>query len=218
MIIVSTVIFLAPCVYANTLPPGPTGSAPTDKPLFLTFERSGPGDARSYVVDRKGFYERDGWSRSDRGRIGAFNDDEGSRNKGFSSNFSVNGFNSRSSSGGTGWSLSGGAGFSGGIGKGADGSLPGGSGFFAMKGLGDGAGFGGGKSLGSTLSDSGSGGSVSLGPEGGGKGLADPTSVSATPLPASWSMMLIGLAFGLLVWLRKSKFSPTRKGERPAVA
>jgi len=113
-IIVSSVIFLPPCVYGNTLLPGPTGSVPTDKPFFLTFDRNGNGDARSYVVDRKGFYERDGWSRSDSGRIGAFNDDEGSRNKGFSSNFSFNGFNSRGSSGGTGWSFSGGAGFLGG--------------------------------------------------------------------------------------------------------
>ena len=38
------------------------------------------------------------------------------------------------------------------------------------------------------------------------------------PLPASWTMKLIGLAFGLLAWLRKSKPSATRKRERPLAA
>ena len=76
-IVVCSAIFLAPCAHGNTLLSGPPGSAPTEKSFFLTF---GPGDARSYVVDPKGFYERDGWSRSDSSGIGAFKDDEGSRN------------------------------------------------------------------------------------------------------------------------------------------
>jgi hypothetical protein len=209
-IIISSAIFLAPCAYGNTLQPGPTGSVPTDKSFFLTFDRSGSADARSYIVDRKGFYERDGWSRSDNSRIGVFNDDEGSR-KGFSSNLSFNGFN-LGSSGGAGGSFSRGAGFSSGQSNGTGGSLSGGSEFFRMQGLGD---TGGGGNKGSVLSDSGgSSGSFGLGE--GSKGLGSP-GVSATPLPASWTMMLIGLAFGLLVWLRKSN-SATRKRKRPAVA
>jgi hypothetical protein len=63
-------------------------------------------------VDTKGFYERDGWTRSDYGRIGVFGGDEGSPNKGFSSYLSSNGFNSKGSSGLGSGSFSGGAGFS----------------------------------------------------------------------------------------------------------
>ena len=142
-IVVSSVILLAPWAHGHTLLPGPTGSTPTDKSFFLTFERSGAADSRSYIVDRKGFYERDGWSRSDSSRIGAFNDDEGGRDKGFSSNLSLNGSNSKGSSAGIGGSFAGGAGFSGGAGNGGGGSLPGGGGFFNMKGLGEGGGFSG---------------------------------------------------------------------------
>jgi hypothetical protein len=213
-IVVSSVIFVAPCAHGDTLLPGPPGSAPTDKSFFLTF---GPDDARSYVVDPKGFYERDGWSRSDSSGIGVFNEDEGSRNKGFSSNLSFNGFSSKGSSGGIGGSFSGSAGFSGGASSGGGLSISGGSGFFSMKGLGEGGGFAGGnKGLGFIISDSGgSSSSFNLGE--GNKGPGDP-SVSATPLPASWSMMLAGLAFGLLVWFRKSTSSAKRKRERPAVA
>jgi hypothetical protein len=212
-IVVSSVIFLAPCAHGNTLLSGPPGSAPTEKSFFLTF---GPGDARSYVVDPKGFYERDGWSRSDSSGIGAFNDDEGSRNKGFSSNLSFNGFNSKGSSGGIGGSFSGGAGFSGGASNGGGPSISGGSGFLSMKGLGEGGGLAGGNKVsGFTISNpGGSTGSFNLGE--GSKGLGDP-SVNATPLPASWTMMLAGLALGLLVWFRKS-ISAMRKREKPAVA
>ena len=210
-IVVSSVIFLAPCAHGSTLLPGPTGFAPTEKSFFLTF---GPGDARSYVVDPKGFYERDGWSRSDGSGIGVFNDDEESRAKGFSSNLSFNGSNSKGSSGGISGSFSGSAGFSGGA---SNGGGSGGSGFFSMKGLGEGGRFAGdNKGSGFIISDSGgSSGSFNLGE--GNKGLGDP-SVSATPLPASWTMMLAVLAFGLLVRFRKSTSSAKRKGERPAVA
>ena len=139
-IVVSSVILLAPWAHGNTLLPGPTGSTPTDKSFFLTFERSGAADlAFRNIVDRKGFYERDGWSRSDSSRIGAFNDDEGSRDNGFSSNLSFIGFNSKGSSAGIGGSFPGGPGFSGGAGNGGGGSLSGGGGFFNMKGLGEGA-------------------------------------------------------------------------------
>jgi hypothetical protein len=129
-IVIFSAIFLAPCGYGNTLQPGPTGPAPTEK-----------------------------------------------------------------SSGA------------------ASGS--GGSGFFSMKGLGDAGGFAGGnKGSGFILSDTGgSSGPSNLGE--GSKGPGDPV-VSATPLPAAWTMMLIGLALGLLVWLRKSNFSAIRK--RPGVA
>jgi hypothetical protein len=212
-IIVSTAIFLAPCAYGNTLQPGPTGSTPTEKSFFLTFDRSGSTDSRSYIVDTKGFYERDGWSRSDHGGIGVFSGDEGSPNKGFSSNLSFNGLNSRGSSGGG--SFPGGAGFSSGGANGSVASLSGGSGIFSMKGLGEAGGFAGGnKGSGFILSDSsGSSGPPNLGE--GSKGPGDPV-VSATPLPASWTLMLIGLAFGLLVWLRKANSSATNKRERPA--
>jgi hypothetical protein len=161
-------------------------------------------------VDTKGFYERDGWTRSDYGRIGVFGGDEGSPNKGFSSYLSSNGFNSKGSSGLGSGSFSGGAGFSSGAASGS-----GGSGFFSMKGLGDAGGFAGGnKGSGFILSDTGgSSGPSNLGE--GSKGPGDPV-VSATPLPAAWTMMLIGLALGLLVWLRKSNFSAIRK--RPGVA
>jgi len=159
-------------------------------------------------VDHKGFYERDGWSRSDDGRIGLFNDDDGSRNNGSSSKLAFNGVNSKGPSSGVGGSFSGGAGFGGG-------SHSGGSGFFNMKGVGEAGGFAGGnKGPGFILSESGGPNSFGLGE--GSKGLGDPRGVSATPLPASWTMMLIGLTFGLLVWLRKST-SATKK-ERPAVA
>ena len=198
-IIVSSAIFLAPCAYGNTLLPGPTGSPPTDKSFFL------PLDARSYVVDSKSFYERDGWSKSNSSGIGVFNDDEGSRNKGSSSNLSFNGFNSKGSSGSIGGSFSGGAGVSGGSSNGGGLSIPGGSGFFSMKGLGEGGGFAGGNKS----SDTGSGG---LGSDGAGsKGLGDPSGVTATPLPASWTMMLIGLAIGLLAWCRNLKRSAANR-------
>jgi hypothetical protein len=206
-IIVSSVIFLAPCAYGNTLQPGPTGSAPSDKSFFLTFDRSGSADSRSYIVDGKGFYERDDWSRSDSSRIGVFNDDDGSRNKGFSSSLSLNAFNSKGSSGGIGASFSGGASNGGGR------SLPGGSGFFSMKGLGE---SGGSKGSGFIFSDSG-GSTSSFNVGEGSKGPGDP-GVSATPLPASWIMMLAGLALGLLVWFRKSTSSAIRKSKSPAVA
>jgi len=206
-IAISSVIFLAPLAQANTLPPGPTGSAPTDKSFFLIFDRNGSADSRSYIVDRKGFYERDGWWTSGSGRIGVFNDDQGSRRKGFSSNISFNGFNSRGSSGGggVGGSFSGGAGFSSGGANGAGGSLSGGSGFFNMKGLQQGLGSAGGNrgsSLSNMLANAGSNGSFGFGAEGQGTAGGDPPGVSATPVPASCTMMHIGLAFGLLAWIR----------------
>jgi len=207
-IIVSSAILLPTIAYGNTLRPGPIGSPPVEKLFYLTFDRNGSGDTRSYIVDRKGFYERGDWSRSDNSRIGAFNDDDGSRNNGSSSKLAFNGVNSKGPSSGVGGSFSGGAGFGGG-------SHSGGSGFFNMKGVGEAGGFAGGnKGPGFILSESGGPNSFGLGE--GSKGLGDPRDVSATPLPASWTMMLIGLTFGLLVWLRKST-SATKK-ERPAVA
>jgi hypothetical protein len=218
-IIVCSAIFLAPGAYGNTLQPGPVGSAPTDKSFFLTFGRDGSADARSYMVDHKGFYERDSWSKSGNTQIGVFNAGEDAGSKGISpQTSSLNAFNSRGASGGTGSSSPGGAGSfgsSGGANGGVGASLSAGGGFFNMKGLGKGAGFAGGIGSGivlSGLSGFGSNGSSSLGSLGA-AGSGDPPGVSATPLPASWTMMLIGLAFGLLVWLRKSNFSATRKGK-----
>jgi len=207
-VIACSVIFLTPCAHGNTLLPRPIGSAPADKSFFLTFDSDGHGNVRSYVVDSKGLYERDSWSRSDSSWIGVFNDDEGSRNKGFSDSLLSNGSNSKGSSGGAGVSFSGPEGFSGGASNGTGAGLTGGGGFFSMKGLGEGLGSAGGnkgfnKGLESSstilLNTGGSFGFV-----GQGEDLANSASVSATPLPASWTMMLIGLgAFGLLGCFRK---------------
>src|SRR5579872_7125389 len=98
-VIVCSVIFLAPCAHGDTLLPGPIGSAPSDKAFFLTFDSDGHGNARSYVVDSKGLYERDSWSKSNNSWIGNFKDDEGSRNKGSSANLSFNSASSKGSSG-----------------------------------------------------------------------------------------------------------------------
>ena len=90
-----------------------------------------------------------------------------------------------------------------------------------MKGPEEGVGFAGsnkGSSLSNLLSNSGSNGSFGLGSEGGGPGGLGNPGVSATPLPASWTMMLIGLALGLLAWFRKSNSSKRRKGGPLAVA
>jgi hypothetical protein len=142
-IVVCSAIFLAPCTYGNTLQPGPVGSAPTDKSFFLTFGRDGSADARSYMVDHKGFYERDSWSKSGNTQIGVFNAGEGTGSKGISpENVSLNAFNSRGASGGTGSSSPGGAGSFGSSGgaNGVGASLSGG-GFFSLKGLEERVGF-----------------------------------------------------------------------------
>src|SRR5579872_7295502 len=117
-VIVCSVIFLAPCAHGDTLLPGPIGSAPSDKSFFLTFDSDGHGNARSYVVDSKGHYERDSGSRSNNSWIGVFNDDKGSANKGSSAELSFNGSGSKGSSGGAGVSFSGAERFSGGAGNG----------------------------------------------------------------------------------------------------
>jgi hypothetical protein len=212
-IIVFSATLLAPSAHGNTVEPGPTGSVPTGQSFFLTFDHNSSSDSRSYIVDRKGFYERDSWSKSSNTGIGPFRESEDS-NKGFSStNLSVNSFNSKGANGSPGWSFSGGAGLSGGASNGAGASLSGGGGFYSMKGLLEGAGFAGGKGSGfilSALSGSGSNGSLGLGSLSAG-GSGDPPGVAATPLPASWTMMLIGLAFGLFVWFRKIFRSPKRE-------
>jgi hypothetical protein len=197
-VIVCSVIFLAPSAHGGTLLPGPIGSGPSDKSFFLTFDSDGHGNARSYVVDSKGLYERDSWSRSNNSGIGVFNDHEGSSNKGSSANLSFNSSNSKGSSGGVGTSFSGAGGFSGGASSGSGASLAGSGGFFSMKGFEEGLGSAGGKKGLESLSSI-------LGSDGPGtKGLGNSASVSATPLPASWTMMLIGLgAFGLLGCFRK---------------
>ncbi len=198
-VIVCSVIFLAPCAHGDTLLPGPIGSSPGDKSFFLTFDSDGRGNARSYVVDSKGLYERDSWGRSNNSGIGVFNDDEGSRNKGSSANMSFNNSSSKGSSGaGGGMSFLGGGGSSGGASNGSGANLMGGGGFFSMKGLEEGLGSAGGKKGFESLSSI-------LGSDGPGtKGLGNSAGVSATPLPASWTLMLIGLgAFGLLGCFRK---------------
>lgn len=187
-------VLLAPSAFGSSLQPGPYGSAPTDKSFILTFDASA-NMRSSYVVDTKGFY----WPTSL--QIGGFTaSDPG--DKGFSpAGVSANIFNSDGVNGGTGGNSAGVVGFfrSGGgqIGTGSVGGF---------NGLGESSGLGAG--------DRGPGLSGLLlnseltgpGPD---RGVS--TSVSATPLPASWTMMLIGLlAFGLLAWFRRPATSENR--------
>jgi hypothetical protein len=207
-IIVLSANFLAPSAHGITVEPGPTGPMPTEKSFLLTLDHNGSGDSRSYIVDRSGFYERDSWSKSINTGIGSFREGEDS-NHGFSStNLSLNSSNLKGANGGPGWSFSGGAGPSSGASNGTGTSLSGGLGLSIFKSLGGSSGFG--------ASDKGSSFSsspftaLSLGIQGegalGNPDKPDPsaTSVSATPLPASWTVMLIGFAcLGLLALFRK---------------
>ena len=212
-------ILLAPAAYGNTLQPGPHGSAPSDKSFILTFNSS--ADARSsYVVDAKGFYEQGSWLRSSNGQTGAFGANEGTSDKGFSlTNGPADVFNSKSGNGGAGGILAGGAGFPGssGGGIGSTGMSLGGPGSLGPRGLGQAFDLhAGSNGLAGILLDS---RPIDSGPGSHGEGLRDPGgSVSATPLPASWTMMFIGLlAFGCLACLRKLK-SPRIRPRTAALA
>jgi hypothetical protein len=205
-------ILLAPLAYGNTLQPGPPGSAPSDKSFTLTFSSA---DVRSsYVVDAKGFYEQGSWLKSSNMQVGAFGANDGTGDKGFSpTNGSADTFNSKSGNGGAGGSFAAVAGFlsSSGGGIGSAGMSSGGVGSFGFKGPGQAFDFQAGtKGLAGILVDS---RPLDFDPGAHGAGLRDPSgSVSATPLPASWTMMLIGLlAFGCLACFRKLKTSTTRR-------
>lgn len=189
--------FLASSAYGNTLPPGPPGSTANDKSFLLTLGPDGSADTRTFMVDSSGFYERDFWSKSGSAEVGVFNANEGVGNKGFSpAGPSLHAFASRPANYSSGASLSGGADSFGANDHG------GGSSFDANKN---------GLVLSGIPSTSGSSKGLDLGFGGDdprGPGSSDKTVVSATPLPASWTMMLIGFAaFGLLACFRKLKRS-----------
>jgi hypothetical protein len=197
LIVACSAIFLATSAQGNPVLPGPIGSVPSENAVQLAFDSGGQGSPRFYVVDSKGFYEGIGGSRAYDGLIGLFNEDEASDSKGFSANQSHYASNSKGSGG---VNVSRGSGFPGGAS--GTGSLTGGGGFLrSLEELGSGTG----KGLGLSAILTNSGDSFGFGSEGQGS-RGDAPIVSATPLPASWTMMLIGLAaFGLLGSLRTRK-------------
>ena len=195
---------LMPLAYGHSLQPGPAGSPPSDNSVILTFASS---EARtSYLVDRKGYYEFDAVQANT--QIGPSLADDGPGAKGPSSpaSLSLDALHSKSSgNGGTGL-FSGGSGssfLSSGGGNSGSGGPSMGPGMFESQGRGLGSGLGdGNKGLGmfAILSNSDASGL-------GSQGLRDAgPSVNATPLPGSWTMMLIGLcSFGYLAHrLRKT--------------
>jgi hypothetical protein len=193
---------LAPLACGHPLQPAPAGSTPSDKSIVLTFASS--ADRRSsYVVDYKGFYEPNFAPSASNSGIGTVGSDDGAGTRGSSpASVLAEASNSKGMKvGSAGLSaLAGPSGSSGGgiAGAGSSSGSSQGSGFFGSRNVGQGANLGaGGKGLGlfAVLPDSETNG---LSPEP--EDFKDPgPSVSATPLPASWTMMLIGLlAFGLL--------------------
>jgi hypothetical protein len=208
-IIVLSATFLAPSAHGMTVEPGPTGPMATEKSFLLTLDHNGSGDSRSYIVDRRGFYERDSWSKSINTGIGSFREGEDSSHGFSSTSLSLNSSSSKAANGGgPGWSFSGGAGPSSGANNGTGTSLSGGLGLSILKSLGESSGFGA-SNKGSSFSSSPLT-ALSLGVQGEGapwnsdKPNPSATSVSATPLPASWTLMFVGLAcLGLLALFRK---------------
>ena len=203
-------ILLAPFAYGSSLQPGPYGSAPSDKSFILTFDSSA-ATRSSYVVDGEGFYERSFGSTTSGTQVGgvAANSDGGDRAVAPASVL-ANAFDSRGTTGGTAGSLAGVAGFLSARGGEMSGIGWGGAESSGFKGLGGGSGVdpaNKGLSLSRILLSSGPGevpGSEGFRDAGG-------APVNATPLPTSWTMMLIGLAaFGLLAWFRKPRTSQDR--------
>jgi len=201
--VLASSIVLAPVAYGNSLQPRPLGSSPSDHAFILTFASS--ADTRSsYVVDHKGFSISSFEVAPSSTQTGGFIPNEGT------SNFSSSGLSGDafkpSVSGGTG-TVVGGAGSSFGSSGGMSSSLSLSSGLLWSNGLGN---RGDGRVVGilAVLSNTDPGGFAP-----GSEGLkAGSPSVSATPLPGSWTMMLIGLfAFGGLAWFRKLKASSTRR-------
>ena len=201
-----SVTFLAPCAHGNTLVPGPLGSASAGESFLLTLDGGGHGGARSYLVDRKGFYEEDVWTRSDGGRRGGSNDAEGRRETGSSSILSLSSSKRLTGFG----AISGLEGFSRSASDGP--SLTGGGGIFSMKGLEEGAGLASG-GLGIPSRPGITADTFAFGSGRSNAGFGNPASVSTTPLPASWTMMLIGLC-GFSYLARRSR----KKGSAVAAA
>lgn len=172
-------ILLAPLAYGSPLQPGPYGSVPTDKSFRLTFDAS-PGTHSTYVVDSKSNF----WPTTSNEPIGFFTANEGTSDKESSRlhSFAANAFNSRGVSGSIGMTLWGGPELSGFKGLGVVPDLITGNKniFWETNGL-------------------------ALGSEGRRDG-GGATPVSATPLPGSWTMMLIGLCgFGYVAHRLRKK-------------
>jgi|SRR5579872_3010750 len=178
-VVLCSVISIASSAHGNTLLKAPIGSAPNDNSFRLIVDNN--GHSLSFVVDSKGLYDHDAWSRSENSPIGGSNDDKGI-GKGATSNLSPAGFGSR------GFLASGGGLFAGGSG----GAGAGGGGLSSLKGL-EGFSLAGSNkdliSLAGFLSHT--DGAFGLGSEG---GLKDSPSVATTPLPPSWTMLFLGLA------------------------
>lgn len=196
-------ILLSSVAYGSSLQPGPYGSAPTGKSFIVTFDAS--ADTRSaYVVDSKGFFWPSSNSAQSATQIGGFAASADTSNKGFSPTGALADVsNSRSISDGTGGGFSGVAGFFSSSGGGS-------TSLWASKALHDGSDFG---AVNNNFSDPGSTELALEGIRGSGP------SVSTTPLPASWTMMLIGLlSFGLLARFRRPKMSENRPREASIAA
>jgi hypothetical protein len=211
--VLASSILLAPVAYGNSLQPRPFGSIPSDHAFILTFASS--ADTRSsYLVDHKGFSINNFEVAPSSAQTGGFIPNEGTSN--FSSpGLSGDVFKPEGVNGGSGTFL-GGAGSSLGSSGGMSSSLSLSSGLLWSDGLGKRSDLdGGGRGVGllAVLSTTEHG---DFAP--GSEGLrAGSPSVSATPLPGSWTMMLIGLlAFGGLACFQKLKASSTRRA--PTVA
>ncbi len=204
-------ILLAPFAYGNSLHPGPVGSTPNDKSFILTFDSSA-ATRSSYVVDGKGFYENGFGGATSGTQVGAAAANNDTADRGFwVAGVAADAFSSKGSTGGAAGSFSAAAGFPG-SGGGIDsiGSVLGSAQSAGFKGLEAGAGVGAGHKgldLSHILLSTGPG----LAPGSDGLRNVGGASVSATPLPTSWTMMVIGLvAFGLLAWFRRPRTSEGR--------
>ena len=193
-------ILLTPFAYGHSLQRGPFGSAPSEHSVTLSF-LSSEGTLSSYLVDSKGFYEHAVVPVTGNTPASILTADDSAGAKGSSPlSAALDDFISKSLTGGTGtFSENAGSSHSGSGGGWNSGS--GGLGSFGSNGPGQGLGFGG-KGLGllpvfANFDAPGLG----LGSEG--LRGASP-SVSATPLPGSWTMMFLGLViFGALSGFRK---------------
>ena len=203
-------VFLAPFAYGNSLQPGPPGSTPSDNSVILTFASS--ADMRSsYLVDRRGFYELNAVQVTNNIGVGLRMVDDGAGTKGSSpASVGLDTLNSKSANAGPGsYSANAGSFFLGSRTGGNSGfsGLSVGSRMFAANGTGSELSAGSkGLNLFAALSNS---ETTGLGSE----RLRDGPgpSVNATPLPGSWTMMLVGLlALGVRACFRKLRTSATR--------
>lgn len=201
-------ILLTPFAYGNSLQHAPFGSVPSEHSVTLSFLSSAK-TLSSYLVDSKGFYDHAVVPVTGNTPASILAADDSAGVKGSSPmSVDLDAFILKTLTGGTGtFSENAGSSHFGSSGGGNSGA--GGLGLFGFNGPGQGSGFGG-KGLGllPIFANSEFAG-LGLGSE----GLRDASpSVSTTPLPGSWTMMLLGLvAFGALAGFRKL----TTTGIRP---